>query len=615
MKNNIDAPKAKLSRHAHNISAGYSSSMTTGAIIPQYFDVLQPGDTIYYTPKMFLRLRDVVTAFLGEVNVNIDCFFVPMQMLYLPFGQIFAQTNDVISSVFYNLTGRDSFPRLSMADTFTDEVLKDVKKQSFCGENVVKGMIRLADALDCEPLAFASIFEQGITSTGLYAASDIYPWAFAAYQAIYQKYYRNEVFEQLNVPSYNLDAHYGVDKFSMVELFRLRFCQRPNDYFTNVRVGPLGSALNRIGFAQGTIDSSGGSFLSQLTKVNDYLGFESKAYGFGLNVTNGLGAENYNEGYEASSADTTTTYQANDYYPTAANIRTLFAVDKFLRIYGRAGKTYDEQILAHFGVKVPHDVKHDLTHLCNYRTSLMAEPIYSTSTNNDGSVLGQVGGQGSAKIEGKRNKFTAPVHGIFMCVAYANVKPKYFGTFSKLHLLGDRLAFPIPEFDKLGAQPLYAYECYPSNVVISRNEGDDEDGIYLNSQRIGWQNRYQQFKQKYNRVSLGFANSRDVIGFDDAPQNNVWSPWVLSRTPFERSLPEYSTTKVNDSMSVSAYELYERADTLNSVMAIEYNGNLLNNGAMSSAIWNLFSTDPILSEFYMDAKKVSWMSPTGDPDL
>ena len=30
-------------------------------------------------------------------------------------------------------------------------------------------------------------------------------------------------------------------------------------------------------------------------------------------------------------------------------------------ITGRTKKNYDAQVLAHFGVNVPHDVKHDIT--------------------------------------------------------------------------------------------------------------------------------------------------------------------------------------------------------------------------------------------------------------
>ena len=111
-KNRLDF-QAHLSRHPHDITAGYTSTLVPGPIVPQYFHVLNPGDTIYYTPYMFARLRDMVTAFLGEVDIHLDSFFVPLQMLYLPFGQVYALTDDVVSSSFKNLVSRDAFPLIS----------------------------------------------------------------------------------------------------------------------------------------------------------------------------------------------------------------------------------------------------------------------------------------------------------------------------------------------------------------------------------------------------------------------------------------------------------------------------------------------------------------------
>ncbi len=54
-KNRLDF-QAQLSRHSHDIHAGYTASMAPGAIIPQYFHILGPGDTIYYSSHMFARL-------------------------------------------------------------------------------------------------------------------------------------------------------------------------------------------------------------------------------------------------------------------------------------------------------------------------------------------------------------------------------------------------------------------------------------------------------------------------------------------------------------------------------------------------------------------------------
>lgn len=159
-KNRLDY-QAQLSRHSHDISAGYTAQLAPGILVPQFFHVLGPGDTIYYSNHMFARLQDVVTAFLGEIDIHIDSFFVPLQMLYTPFGQIFAQTDDLISSVFVTQQGPsplDIFPILDL-DTSVGQAL-DVTISDYVGyESQGKSCARLFDALNLNPLCVCSAIQ------------------------------------------------------------------------------------------------------------------------------------------------------------------------------------------------------------------------------------------------------------------------------------------------------------------------------------------------------------------------------------------------------------------------------------------------------------------------
>lgn len=631
--------EAHLSRHSHNVSAGYTSSLTTGPIVPQYTDILGPGDTIYFTPKCFARLQDIAAPFFGEVDIHFDAFFVPLQMIYTAFGQVFAQTDDTISSLYETGLGvnvGDNFPLLAT----TWHANKDLRSHYYGHvECLGKETMRLLDALDCNPLSVlsGSNFETSGSPVGVEPVQlsnmipVVSPWLFAAYQACYQKFYRNDELERFDINSYNIDRYfnnYSVQSpFTQDRLWRLRYAQRPADYFTSVKVSPLASAVNSIGIPVLTDDPNdvgsrfpvnGGMLQHTLEEVNDYLGFDSSSYVFENKTPDSSSVFPNSDGHNfvssSRSFETTSVGHDNDWYPSAANIRALFAVDKFTRIYGRAGKTYDEQIEAHFGIKIPHDVKHDLTHIKHWRMALTAEPIYSTADTGDGgSSLGQVGGQANSTLNANQEKFTAPVHGVFIICAYAVTKPRYFFTFNKLNLLMSRLDFPIPAFDKLGMQPLYAYEAYPKFLdfdLDDETQGDDPN----TSVRIGWQRRYQQFKQKYNRVSPLYynANITSVI----PTESNFFSPYVLSRMPMSEDVINNegaSSWLVGQSMLLPARELFERPDALNGVLSVGYNGD------WSPEYWgapqSVFDTDPILIDFYCDAKKVSWMSETGEPDL
>lgn len=161
-QNSLDTPKAHLSRHSHNVSASYTASCSTGHIIPQWFDIAQPGDSYYINTYMWARLQDMVTAFLGEVDIHVDYFFVPMTMLYTPFGQVFAQTNDFVSSVFDRRNGQtpviqsnqDRFPIFSI-----EKLIEQRSPTAFLdGHSDCWGRetARLLDALDMNPLGVCS---------------------------------------------------------------------------------------------------------------------------------------------------------------------------------------------------------------------------------------------------------------------------------------------------------------------------------------------------------------------------------------------------------------------------------------------------------------------------
>lgn len=599
-KNRLDFT-ANLGRHSLDVTAGYTASIAPGLIVPQYFDILQPGDTIKYKTHMFARFQDVNTAFLGEVDLHLDYFFVPLQMLYTAFGNIYAQTNDFVSSYYTSedFTASGNFPYGSLFDYFSRaDVYNDLKSTSSpCADPWVNELslnFRLLDALDFNQyVALAYPISQHSEPLTIpfhcYQQNGTY-WSLLAYQAIYQKYFRNEEFEKLDVSAYNVDQ-YSNTYYTLSQLRKmltLRFCGRPNDYFTTVRFSPIATSINSIlGGGVGDFRMDGGhvsGFANILNNVSDFLGSSSEN---GFLKNSGSFADYSNlmniSGTVAAQFDSDT--NVNVY--SAQNIRAVFALDKYMRVYGRAGKTYDDQILAHFGVKIPHDVKHDLTHLKHYRMVLQSDPVIA-SADTEVSALGSVGGQVVGQIDTNDESFRAPVHGVFMCVAYVQTHPRYFGTQSKLNSIMSRQQFPIPEFDKLGSQPMYGYEfdCPNPNAIV---------GV--------WQNRYAEFKQKYNRVSATFA---DYSGYLGAPEN-FFAPWVVSRNPLD-------ITRLDDNFyNVDRTSLFESPFALNGVMAIKFNGQWSEDYVSSPHM--IMQTDPILTEYCCFAKKISWMSPTGDVDL
>lgn len=610
--------QAQLSRHPHDLSAPYDASLTTGQIIPQWFDIAQPGDKYIMKPTLFARFQNVVKAFLGEVDLSMGIYFVPLQMLYTPFGQIFTQTNDVISSTFKTLANTDSYPMLDIYNS-----IASIPPRNFYQGNeecVGKEFARLFDALNYNPYAVIGNPQRstmGFTDDGYpiqyCQAPNVSPWLFAAYQAIYQKKFRNEEFEKFDIQAFNIDQYFNSDTFTNDQMLRLRYCQRSEDYFTKVRVSPIASAINKLSAAPSSdnerlLGAPDSTFDNLIGKINNWLGTSfntNRTYFETPHGVSSISSENLDNGlYENVESKNLGGISAEGGATPVGNIRAAFALDKFLRVYGRAGKTYDDQILAHFGVKIPHDVKHDLTEIATFHAKLGVEPIYSTATIGSdavgSSVLGDVGGQGSTSFGPEHAvKFTAPVHGVIMILAWAKTRPRYYNTFSKLHFLGSRIDFPIPEFDKLGAQPLYGWE-YSTDIlgelVYMQKQGEDVVENTLFNHRAGWQNRYQQFKEKYPRCSFIYAPA-----FSDSDYN-IFEPWILSRSAF-----------LQGSETVQGNMLFESPKALSHVMDVEFDPYWSNDYFTNPHL--MLQTDPILTDFYCDCTKVSWMSPTGEPDM
>lgn len=598
-KNRLDYT-ANLGRHSHDVTGGYASSLTTGPIVPQYFDILNPGEKIFYKTHMFCRSQKVTTAFLGEIDVHLDYFFVPLQMLYTAFGNVFAGTNDFISDFYaeYGDVGENFDLPVANLDSFFEnqQVSWSTLTSQYCGENFLKGVFRLLDSLNINPLVCQRKDYEANNITIPHSVFTGFPAALLAYQAIYQKYFRNEDIEKFNVGAFNcdslaLDPNKTFAAAQFEDLLTLHYSGRPNDYFTTIRFSPIATSINSLGAGTGfNGDVRGGatnSFGQLISTISNFLG-NTFSNTRAQNVSAAIGSQpSYNLNFGSVTHSNAVAPSATDDFTrfSVQNIRALFALDKYMRVYGRAGKTYDDQILAHFGVKVPHDVKHDLTHLKHYRMVLQSDPVISTADTETGAV-GSVGGQVAAQLDTDEASFEAPVHGVFMCVARLIPRPRYFCTNDRLHNISNRISFPIAEFDKLGAQPIYELEY-----------GYDSSGSFT-----GWKNRYSEFKEKYNRCSITFSHHLD------ANQGaNFFSPWVVSQMPFGEngSNLRYPRFKA----------MFVQPNSLDNIMEVSYALQYPTDETMRTNPHIVLQTDPFLTEFACFVKKVSWMSPTGEPDL
>lgn len=610
---------ARLSRQPHNVSQSFAFTCSTGMLLPVYQDILHPDDTVYLNDRLFARINNPVTAALGKIDFHLDWFFVPATMIFTPFGSMMYNTNDLVSSTLVdadsgvpsdnanyrhlpllNLDKLFDYLKTNDKDWYTKNLgyVENQPQLAFpyfgCAGN---NIFRLLNHLEYNPYETFNLIPSTESvpnpHNGISRNPASFPWALATYQCIYQNYFRNDDREPKEYHSWQLDYFWNNASFppsnstsynaSLCKILQLRFASCYKDYFTSVKVSPIQSSVSNL-FQNGAGENE------YLNKIDNWLGIQGSIFGAGN--TSGNATANDGEVTQVALRNAAA-------YLSTSNIRSVFALEKLLRIVGRADKNYESQVLAHFGFKIPHDVLHNITHIGHDMATMELSPLLSTANTfngETGSALGEVGGNGVISFSGRNRKFTAPCHGFLMCILHCKPRYRYFGTFSKLNMISTRLDFYQPEFDKLGMQPLFAYEA---------------NGMRFNQSsqnyRYGWQFRYEQFKRKYNRVSEAFATSH---AYPDSsgkyPMVNSWAPWVISQRPFYNV-----NANVNSGVYWNAF--LSTAIDLDSIMQVTYNPYWSNDFLVHPHL--IFQTDPFICDFTADVKKVNSMSEFGEPDL
>ena len=601
---------AHLPQNGHNLSHRFTYTSSTGMILPVLYDLLNPGEKVDLAVELFTRTQPMVRPAIIDVEQFVDFFFVPMTKFNQLWKQMVTNTHDIGTSAFPNLDF-DTNPNLRLmpnvdfsrdsgalgaflngsasVSSYVDPYNKDFFDRSSVG------FVRLFDMLDLNPSQFGDWLYRDDDSVNYRPrlgsmAPSFNPVFLAAYQAIYMDYYRLTDYEENDPFSYNFDwcidsnfmnvsfpigldgSHYG--------LWQLRYAPYRRDYFRNVKRSPL--------------------FASGETIVSDlFYNIQKQAYNrdstVNTNITNAtINADPYQPGSVGlkAVAPNTSISQFN-----LQNLRAMLATNKMMAIQGRARAHYDEQIMAHFGVKTPKGISDEVYYLGSHHQTILLQDVVATASNVEAEEpLGALAGRGLSRNRSKDIKFTAPCHGILMAVQYTVPRPNYTIGLSKLHTWFTQYDLPQPELDKLGMQPLFDYEFMWNPVE--------------NNRRSGWQWRYQEYKLKPNRVSHAFANRRYVS--DPVGGFRAWSNGA-----------EFLKQDYNRQSLMTVSDMLCPPTALNDIMVGQYRVNLSGaslfeeDGTSVASNWpqRLYDYDPFINEISFKYFKTSFMSVFGIEDI
>lgn len=634
MANLLQNPQhvARIGYDGFDMSQLLKFSSSSAELLPVYYDLLQPGDKVSMHTIMKTRTQPLETAAMTHITERIEWFFVPLEQIYKPFGSWYYGIQDLHSSLFYSKSA-DEYAVAPISKEFPyipSRSLQTIWNSGRAGGSALRngtwfdGDAEAWRLIDCflpfsatasrqerarsftfpsngngqsfnKPVEMSpSELAEYTKNPGNIAISyGVNPMFFAAYQKIYYDYYRLSDREVNNATAYNLDNFYDtgiVDESILADLFKLRYRAWKRDFFTNTQISPLFGETALAALNQNSI-----------TAVNQWLtGLQS------INTSNQNGVDNTTEPTQVMIPSSATL--------SPANIRTAFAVEKLLEITRRAGKHYDAQTLAHFGVDVPTGISGEVKFIGREESVIQIADVVSTAdtaSSDTGAALGQVGGKGYGLGNGNKCQYTAPCHGILMAIYSAEPAVDYsdYGL-NKLQTLINRSDWFTPEYDDLGMQPLFKYQSFPSQEVEVGQNAIDNANIY------GWQYRYSELKTKYNLVRGALADygtmrtwapSRKGL-FGSTLKEFLINPtylnsiFLINYNPNLGGLSEYETVyirTIDEDGAVSETESYA----------------LNTNPTYGLGFQTLYSSDPFLHEFYFDVKKASKMSTYGMPSL
>lgn len=595
----LDKQVASLPKHGFPMSETFTFTSSCGHLLPIYFDQLNPGEKFRYRVDLFTRTQPLAAPAMCDIDEFVDVFFVPLKKISSAADNILFQISDLPSSSLPSISTDVVLPLLDLSKIGVDIVggasntylgtygtgINDLGSYAVYFESYVAGMIRLFDHCQVDP----TVLFQDQTGIPTPYRPMINPAIFAVYQAIFYDYYRLSNWKDNKVYAYNLDSGYnGLDllatgmpwssAFGLRELLQLRYRSWYKDYFTNVFPSPLIGSAGM--FATG---------IDNMRSINQWL-VNGSYYPI-------IPAGNTDVSGNATTVATNapSSYNVFDFQRnlSTASLRTMFAVDKLMKVTARAGKHYDDQVLAHFGFKVPKGYSNEVVHLGVHHQQIHIGEVISTADTTTG-ALGELAGKGYGKSSNQIvDSFVAPCHGYVMAIYSCVPKVAYIGGLHKLHSMTKRYDWFIPEIDNLGMQPLFAYEL---NMMATTP-----------TTRAAWQIRNAQMKSKYPRATYAFKSRGDLYGniFNDGP----FAEWLITDFyPF--SGPSFQT--------IPYARLLVSPCMLNQLTLVSYiptpAGNSLYFSDNTPNVGAIYSTDPLIHHCVQSVSKISGMSIYGLDD-
>lgn len=436
--NSIKLTKPK--KNVFDLTHDVKMSGKMGNLMPTMVVECVPGDVMTCGSDIFMRFAPLQAPIMHRVDAYVHTFFVPSRILWENWEKF--------------ITNQDTggFPQITINDALTAD------------------QQRLLDYMGVPPVPNGG------------NAANINALPFAAYQCIYNEYYR----DQNLVPEVNYQLTDGINPTGTFLDIRKRSYE--HDYFTaSLPFAQKGGAVD-IPLGEITLNQD---WLSdgQAPKMNDGFGIA----GDGDVVQGGGEVRMSNGGPNPAAYDPDGTLEVQ---PTTINdLRRAMRLQEWLERNARGGTRYIENILAHFGVRSSDKRLQRPEYITGTKTPVTISEVLNTASIDGELPQGNMAGKGVSYGSGAYKSYRVEEHGYIISIMSVMPKPAYQQGIPKWFLKNDPLQFYWPSFAHIGEQEVQNQELY----------------AYTNNaeETFGYIPRYAEYKYMPNRVAGDFRTTLD----------------------------------------------------------------------------------------------------------
>jgi hypothetical protein len=459
--NSIQLIKPK--KNVFDLTHDVKLSTNMGQLTPILTLEAVPGDKFDLSCESLIRFAPMIAPVMHRMDVTMHYFFVPNRILWNNWEKFITEHNSEHVAPY--------LPWRSSTATYFDTNYPSAK------------VSRTFDYLGVPPPTTGS--EQ----------ANISALPFAAYQAIYNEYYRDQ---NLQAPvNYKLtDGENGTTSADYLDKTTLRSRAWEHDYFTaSLPFAQKGAAVD---IPLGNINAD--------TKVV-WNGDVTAATG----ITSNLG--NIAIGNEVGDITNPLIAKTSDLSvePTTINdLRRAFRLQEWLEKNARGGTRYIENILTHFGVRSSDKRLQRPEYITGVKSPVVVSEVLNTTGQTDGLPQGNMAGHGISVTSGKSGSYFCEEHGYIIGIMSVMPKTAYQQGIPRTFLKKDSLDYFWPTFANIGEQEVQKQELY----AFTTNAEDT----------FGYVPRYAEYKYMPSRVAGEFRTTLNYwhLGriFDTEPNLN-----------------------------------------------------------------------------------------------